>query len=104
MPHILMELFPPFQQDRIVSNLLCERVLEDVFDIQDRRLFVNELAELQVGDEAIEFFVRSSGNGPSKADIEFASKHREHLQEGLLIGAQPVDACGEDSLHGWRNA
>jgi len=41
-----MKLLAAFQQDGVIGNLLCQRVLEDILHVGDRRLLVNELAKL----------------------------------------------------------
>src|SRR6476660_5852710 len=99
-----MQLLAPILQDRIVRDLLRERVLEDIFDVRDRRLLIDELAKLEIGEQTFELVLRSSSDGSRQAEYELSSEHRECLQEGLLIGAQPVDAGGEDGLHGRRDA
>ena len=42
----LMQQLTPLHQHRVVRNLLGERVLEGVLGIADRRLLVDELAQL----------------------------------------------------------
>ena len=45
MTHMLMQLLATFEQHGVVSHLLRERVLEGVFDVNDRGLLVDELAQ-----------------------------------------------------------
>src|SRR5215469_15557041 len=44
----VMERAAALVQQRFVSDLLRQRVLEAVFDIADRRLFIDEFAELKL--------------------------------------------------------
>ena len=46
------------EQQRLVSHLQRERVLEDVFDLGKRRLLVDELGKLKVGKHPVQFVVR----------------------------------------------
>ena len=43
----------PFDQQRVVGHLLRQRMLEDVFDVADRRLLVDELRHLQVAEHPL---------------------------------------------------
>ena len=52
-----MQLLAPLDQHRVVGDLLRQRVLEDVFGVADRRLLVDELAQLQVVEQPVEFVV-----------------------------------------------
>src|SRR5262249_19797784 len=97
---VLVELLAALQQNGVVSNLLGQRVLEDVFHIRDRRLLVHEFAKLQIADQPLEFVLRSPGDGPREAEDELAAQHRQRLEEILFVVAQPIDAGGEDRLHG----
>ena len=45
MTHMLMQPLAPLEQHGVVSHLLRERVLEGVFDVNDRGLLVDELAQ-----------------------------------------------------------
>ena len=45
MTHMLMQLLATFEQHRVVSHFVGERVLEGVFDVNDRWLLVDELAQ-----------------------------------------------------------
>ena len=45
-------------QDRVVGYLLRQGVFEDVFNITGGRLLVDELAQLQVIEQTVEFIVR----------------------------------------------
>ena len=103
-PHILMQLLAALLEDRVVGDLLRERVLEDILDVGDRRLLVDELAKLEVGEETLELLVRVSGDGPGETEDELPAEDGKSLQERLLVVAQPVDTRGEDGLHGRRNA
>jgi hypothetical protein len=44
-----MQQAAPFVQHRVVGDVIGQRVLEGVLDVADRRLLVDELAELEFG-------------------------------------------------------
>ena len=98
-----MQLLAPLQQHGVVGDLLRERVLEGVFDVADRRLLVDELAELQIDDQPFELVLRLSRDRPGQAEHELAAEHRQGLQQILLVVVQPVDARGENCLHRGRD-
>ena len=54
----LVHLLAPLDQYRVVGDFLGQRVLEGVFDVADRRLLVDELADLQVVEQSVEFVIR----------------------------------------------
>ena len=56
-PGFTVQLPPPLHQDRVVGNLLRQSVLEDVFAVAQRRLLVDELAQLQVIEQTAEFVI-----------------------------------------------
>ena len=99
-----MQLLAALLEDRVVGDLLRERVLEDILDIRDRRLLVDEFAKLEIGEEAFELLFRMSGDAPCETEDELPAEDGKSLQERLLVVAQPVDTRGEDGLHGRRNA
>jgi hypothetical protein len=53
----LMERPSASYQDRPGSHLLGQRMLEDIFGVAQRRLLVDELAQLQVIEQAVEFII-----------------------------------------------
>jgi hypothetical protein len=52
-----VQLLAPFDQYRVVCDLLRECVLENIFGIADRGLLVDEFAQLQVIEQGAEFVV-----------------------------------------------
>ena len=54
----VMERAAALAQQGIVSNLLRERMLEAVFDLADRWLFVDEFTDLKLSEHSLEFVVR----------------------------------------------
>ena len=104
VPRMLMQLLATLEQHRVVSHLLRERVLEDIFDVGDRGLLVNELAKLQSRDQAFQLVLGFARHGARQTENEFAAEDRERLQQVLLVIVQPVDAGGENGLHGRRNS
>ena len=53
----IVQLLAPFDQYRVVRDLLGERVLEDELRVAHRWLLVDELAQLQVIKQGAEFVV-----------------------------------------------
>ena len=101
--YILMQLLAPLLEDRVVGNLLRERVLEDILDVRDRRLLVDEFTKLQIGEEAFELLFRVARDASCETEDELAAEDGKSLQERLLVVTQPIDTRGEDGLHGRRN-
>ena len=79
--HILMQLLAALLEDRVVGDLLGQRVLEDIFDVRDRRLLVDELAKLEVGEETLEFLFRVSADGPGETEDELRGRGRQVFVE-----------------------
>ena len=53
----LVQDLAPLDQQRVVGDFLRQRVLEGVLDIADRRLLVDELAQLQIVEHAVQLVV-----------------------------------------------
>jgi hypothetical protein len=54
----LVQKLAALLKNRVVGDLLREGMLEDVFDIAGGRLLVDELAQLEVIEQAVEFVIR----------------------------------------------
>src|SRR5208282_4469002 len=54
----LVERLAALVQHRAVRHLMRERVLEGVFHVWQRRLLVDELAELQIAEHPLQFVIR----------------------------------------------
>jgi len=52
-----MQNLAAFEQKRVVGDLLRQRVLENILGIAHRRLLVDELAQLQIIEDAVEFTI-----------------------------------------------
>ena len=100
---VLVQELAPLDQDRVVGDLLRQRVLENVFGIAHRRLLVDELAQLQVIEKTVEFVVGLERHAAHQREWKFASEDGKRLQQFLGIGSNTVDARRENPLHRRRN-
>src|SRR6266851_7767987 len=98
-----MNLFAPFAQNRVVRDLLRQRMFEDVFDVAGGRLLVNELRQLKVAKHPVQLVVRLEGRASHQTDRKFSTDDGQRLQQLLGIGWQAVDSRGENPLHSRRN-
>ena len=57
-------------------------MLEDIFDIARGRLFIDEFAQLQLREHAVEFGVSSLHDAPNQPERELSAEHGERLQTG----------------------
>ena len=94
-----MQELAALDQQRVVSDLLRQRMLEGVLNIARRRLLVDELPGLQPREHALQLVVRPARHALHQPERKFSSQHRQGLQQLLLIRRQPVDARGEHGLH-----
>src|SRR5215831_9468157 len=53
----LMQQPASLDQYRVIGNLLRESMFEDIFDISQRRLLVDELAQLKIEEPAVQFII-----------------------------------------------
>ena len=101
---MLVELLAALQQNRIVGNLLRKGMLENILHVRHRRLFIDEVAALQLLDEPFELLLRFPCNRPGETQDKLTTENGQCLQEVLLVGLKPIDAGGEDRLDGRRDA
>ena len=73
-----MQLFAALYQQRIVGDLLRQRVLEDVLGV-GQRLLIDELRSAQLGHHPIEVNVLGGGHPPDQGQRRFAPDHRHSL-------------------------
>ena len=85
MTHMLVQPLATLEQHGVVSHFLGERVLEDVFDVNDRGLLVDELTQLQPCDQAFQLVLGLARDGARQTKDELAAEDRERLQEVLLV-------------------
>jgi hypothetical protein len=64
---MLMNLLAALDQQRVVGDLLSERVLEDVVDAGRRQLLVNELGRLQIAEHRRQLSIGRRDNMPDQA-------------------------------------
>src|SRR5260370_8222954 len=94
----LMKHFAAFTQNRVVGDLLCESVLESVFDVADSRLLVDEFGELQIVQQTVKVILRFGDNIPQEPKRKFPSDRCEHLYQFLTICRQTLNASVETPL------
>ena len=99
----LVQLFAPLNQQRVVGDLPRQRVLENVLGVTHRRLLVDELAQLQIIEQPVEFFIWSRDHRTNQRQWKFTPDHGESLQQVLRIGRQAIDTRGKNPLHRRRN-
>src|SRR5216683_5442853 len=99
----LVQELAALDQQRVIGDLLRQRVLEDVFDIARGRLLVYELRHLQLGEHPLQLVVLLSVEyPPDERQGELPANYGERLQQLLLIGWQPINSRGKDRLYrGW---
>ena len=85
MTHMLVQPLAALEEHGVVSHFLGERVLEDVFDVDDGRLLVDELAQLQPCDQAFQFVLGLARDGTRQTKDELTAEDRERLQQVLLV-------------------
>src|SRR5271154_5872002 len=95
----LVQLLAPLDQNRVVGHFLRQRVLEDVLGVADGRLLVNELAQLQVIEHAVEFVLRLLNYLTNQRQRKFTADDGQRLQQVLRIGGQPIDTRRQNPLY-----
>src|ERR1700731_218871 len=97
-----MQQLAALDQQRVVGDLLRQRVLEDVFDLGRGRLFVDELAGLQGRQSRLQFPVHRRSDLPDQRQRRLPAHYGEGLDQLLVLTRQPVDTRGQYPLHGRR--
>src|SRR5580704_16523575 len=95
----LVQEFAASDQQRVVGDLLGERMLENELSIGERRLLVDELDRLQIRKHPPQLRLRLGGYFPDQAKRRLPADHREGLEQFLLLRRKPVDTGGQDALY-----
>jgi hypothetical protein len=97
----LSALQPPplLQQEAAVGHLVRQGMLEGVLRLREQAGFVEELGGLQVRQGTVERLVGRVGNGLQQRPGHLGANHCGGLEQALLLGGQPVDACCQYRLH-----
>src|SRR5713226_9506227 len=76
----LVQELAALEQQRVVGDLLRQRMLEDVLDIAGGRLLVDELRHLQVREPSLQLVMLPVDHPPDQRQRELPSNHGERLQ------------------------
>ena len=74
-------------------------MLEGVFRLANRWLFINELRKVQGGEHLIQFINGFLDHLTGERERKLDTNHCRRLQKLFLPGGQPVDARYENRLH-----
>ena len=95
---LLVHYPPALPEERVVGDLLRERVLETVAGLFRNHRFVDELLVGEVGEELGDPFVERSGHSFDESEIELGADHGQCMKQVLLVDAQAVDARRKNAL------
>ncbi len=95
-----VQLAAPALEDAPVRYLVGESVLEGVFDLWKQAGLVKELTGLEPGQDLLEIALGRLGDLPEQDERDILADDSRRLEHLLVIGGKPIDARGEDSLHG----
>src|SRR5215831_17174170 len=88
----LMQSPATFEQQRVVGDLLRERMLKGVLRLWKGGLLVDELRRPQVRQELLQLVFGLLYHTRQQAQGKLFADHRQGLEQRLLLGRQPVDA------------
>ncbi len=91
------------QQHPLIGDGVGQRVLEGVFGAGRQVDLVEELEALQLGQPAAQILIGGLGDGFEQGQRHVLADDRGDLQQGAMLGRQPVDAGGEHGLDGARD-
>ena len=86
-----------------VGDLAGERVAEGEDPLRVELRFVEEAGLGQLAEHRVDLVRLEPGGHPQRSRAELLADHRGDLQQLLGVGVEPVDAGGEDRLHGDRH-
>ncbi len=81
----------PLHQQRVMGDLLGKCVLENGFDVADRRLLVDELPDLEVAKHRCDLVFGLARNLSSQVQWKFFANHCERLEQIFVIRRQTID-------------
>ena len=97
-----MEVLPGAMEQRLVGDLLDERMLEGVSDGWEMGYFVKELSGLQGREAVMERLLGQRRNGAGGVQARLSRRPRRSAGAACRRG-EPVDAGGQDRLDGVWN-
>jgi hypothetical protein len=74
-----MQHLTPLDQQRVISDFLRERVLKRILYLRKRRLFVNELCRMEMGQHPVQFHLLRVCNLLEETERELFTKYRQGL-------------------------
>ena len=95
-----MQHAPALLEQAPVGDLVGERVLEGVLEIREQARLVEELRPLEVPEPLAQAVLGLLRDRLEERERDVLPDDGGGLEEALLLGWQPVDARGQDRLHG----
>src|SRR5262249_11675629 len=89
---------PLLREQTAVGYLLRERVLKGVFELRKETRRIQKFGTLQVGQRTSQGLLGERCDGLQQRDGDVFADDCRGLQEGLLLGREPVYPGGEDRL------
>ena len=90
-------------QQASVCHLVRQRMLEGVLEIREYAGFVQELSGLQVRQILAQALIGKLGDGLQQREGHVLANDCASLEQALVLGCKPVDACCQDGLHRGRH-
>ena len=97
-----MQLAAPRGQERRLGDILGQRVPEGIDDLLADRALEEELQSRELTEVGLDRG-RAVPDRREKRGGELAAEDRRRLEGALGVLVQPVDARGEDAVHGVRD-
>src|SRR5215510_3977917 len=94
---------PSVLQEAPVGHLVCERMLEGVFEVREDARLVQELGRLEVTQSPTQVVLGRVGNGLQQREGHVLPYDRGGLEQTLVLGRQAIDAGGENGLRRRRD-
>ncbi len=85
-------------QHRAIRHVLGQRVLEDVFHLGKRRLFIQKLFALEGYQNPVQGVFGQGDHSLDQPQGKRPADDRKLLEQGFLIGRQPVNPGGKHAL------
>ena len=98
-----MQQAPSLLEQTAVGHLVRQGVLEGVRLVRKEARLVEELGRLEVRQATVQLRLRQLGDGLEHGQGHLGTNHRGGLEQTLLLGRQPVNACRQHRLHRRRH-
>ena len=92
------------QQHAAVGDLVSEGVLEGIFELREKPRLVHEFGRLQPRETALQIVFAACEDSLENGVGNVGADDGGGLQQLFVRGIEPIDARGDDRLHGRRNA